>query len=115
MTRSFLTSIPALLFFSTVTLTAQASYDADRGYYAQNGGGYYYAPGGNPPPDMSQGNYAPPTAPPPPGTPPEDYYVGEGVGPYFRAGVGPSFFQRTHLTHFGVRANDKVFFNTGLA
>jgi opacity protein-like surface antigen len=37
------------------------------------------------------------------------------VGPYFRLGVGPSFFQNGRLTQFGGPAGNTVEFNTGLA
>lgn len=37
-----------------------------------------------------------------------------GWQPYFRAGVGPTLFEDTHLTQFGVAANDKVRFKPGV-
>jgi opacity protein-like surface antigen len=98
----------------TVTVTAQTIYDADRGYYAQNGGGYYYS-GGNSAQTYQPGDYPPPNTPPPGGPATDEYFVVEGAGPYFRAEIGPSFFGNTHLKHFGVPANDKVVFDTGLA
>ena len=49
MTRSLLFGTPALFVFFTVTATVAAqAFDADRGYYAQNGGGYYYSGTANP-------------------------------------------------------------------
>jgi opacity protein-like surface antigen len=38
-----------------------------------------------------------------------------GAGPYFRVGLGPSFFEDGRLTQFGGPANSKVEFNTGFA
>jgi len=38
----------------------------------------------------------------------------DGWQPYFRAGVGPALFEDTHLTRFGVSANDKVRFKPGI-
>jgi len=37
----------------------------------------------------------------------------DGWQPYFRADVGPSLFEDTHLTQFGVAANDTVRFKPG--
>ncbi len=42
-------------------------------------------------------------------------FGGEGAGPYFRAGLGPSFFQDSTLTEFAGPANNKVEFDTGVA
>jgi len=39
----------------------------------------------------------------------------DGWAPYFRAGIGPSLFEDTHLTRFGVPANDTVRFHPGVA
>jgi|GEM_PF-969600 len=116
MTRSLLFGTPALFVFFTVTATVAAqAFDADRGYYAQNGGGYYYSGGGYSTPPPQPGDYPPPNTPPPDGPTSAEYFVMGGPGPYFRADIGPSFFGRTHLTHFGVPANDKTVFETGLA
>ncbi len=43
------------------------------------------------------------------------YYLPEDVGPYFRLGVGPSFFQNGRLTEFGVPVSSPVKYQTGLA
>lgn len=43
------------------------------------------------------------------------YFTTEGEGPYFRAGIGPSFFQDGRLNQFGGPANNSVRYDTGLA
>lgn len=45
----------------------------------------------------------------------EFYYVPPAAGPYFDAGIGPSFFQDGKLTQFSYSADNKVQFDTGLA
>lgn len=68
---------------------------------------YYY-----PPPPA--GPYPPPPAspyPPPLGV----LYLPADVGPYFRLGVGPSFFQNGQLTQFGGPVSSPVKYRTGLA
>ncbi len=42
-------------------------------------------------------------------------FGGEGAGPYFRAGLGPSFIQDSTLTEFAGPENAKVEFDTGVA
>ena len=42
-------------------------------------------------------------------------YFPEGAGPYFRVGVGPSFFENGKLTYFGMPTSSRVEFRTGLA
>ncbi|MEO8428774.1 MAG: outer membrane beta-barrel protein [Verrucomicrobiota bacterium] len=41
-------------------------------------------------------------------------FSSEGVGPYFRVGAGPSFFENGRLTQFGEPTGKTVEFNTGL-
>jgi len=43
------------------------------------------------------------------------YQMPEGAGPYFRMGVGPSFFQNGQLTQFGGPVSSPVKYRTGLA
>jgi len=43
------------------------------------------------------------------------YFNTEGAGPYFRAGVGPSFFEDGQLKQFGGPADSSVQYDTGLA
>lgn len=44
------------------------------------------------------------------------YYAGpEGAGPYFRAAIGPSFFQDGRLTQYGGPAGNTVNYDPGLA
>lgn len=77
----------------------------------------YYGPPGYPPPPPP--TYAPPPGyvPPPaptPGPPPE-------AGPYFRAGVGPTFFQDSSLKSYGFGSagyngpSGKVDYNVGVS
>src|SRR5271154_2405829 len=42
-------------------------------------------------------------------------YFPEGAGPYFRVGIGPSFFQNGQLTGFGGPTSSRVEYQTGLA
>ena len=49
--------------------------------------------------------------------PPSYYYAPEGSGLYFRAGVGPSFFESGQITHFGAfnaPASGRVDYDTGV-
>jgi len=43
------------------------------------------------------------------------YQLPEGAGPYFRMGVGPSFFQNGRLSEFGTSVSSPVEYRTGLA
>ena len=43
------------------------------------------------------------------------YQLPEGTGPYFRLGVGPSFFENGQLTEFGTPVSSPVKYRTGLA
>jgi opacity protein-like surface antigen len=77
--------------------------------------GYVPPPGYAPPPP---GYYA---APPPPPPPSPYFYFPPGAGPYFRAGIGPSFFQDGTMKGFTISpgfagpANQKVSYDTGVA
>ena len=42
-------------------------------------------------------------------------YFPEGAGPYFRVGIGPSFFQNGKLTDFGGPASSTVEYRSGFA
>jgi opacity protein-like surface antigen len=42
-------------------------------------------------------------------------YFPEGAGPYFRVGVGPSFFENGQITDFGGPASGRVEYRPGLA
>jgi opacity protein-like surface antigen len=42
-------------------------------------------------------------------------YFPEGAGPYFRVGVGPSFFQNGQINNFGGLASGRVEYKTGFA
>ena len=42
-------------------------------------------------------------------------YLPEGAGPYFRVGIGPSFYQNGRLTGFGGPFSARVEYNEGLA
>ena len=42
-------------------------------------------------------------------------YFPEGAGPYFRVGVGPSFFENGQITDFGGPASGRVEYRTGVA
>lgn len=104
MTRVFL--LTAVVFF-TARLTLKADY-----YYGQN---EYYRPDyySMPPPTYRS------APPPPPAYAPADenggyeFYAPGIAGPYFRADGGLALFSDTHLTHFGVPANDSASFKTG--
>jgi len=43
------------------------------------------------------------------------YQLPEDAGPYFRLGVGPSFFQNGQITQFGTPVSSPVKYRTGLA
>src|SRR5690348_5903405 len=43
------------------------------------------------------------------------YYYPEGMGPYFRADIGPAFFPDGRLTEFGGTAGNPVRYETGIA
>ena len=45
----------------------------------------------------------------------QEYQLPEGAGPYFRLGVGPSFFENGQLTQFGGPVSSPVKYRTGLA
>jgi opacity protein-like surface antigen len=71
-----------------------------------------------PPPPPPPGYYYAPPPPPRPYIPPPAPYVPSDSGPYFRAGIGPSFYQNGTLQQFTTQgfsgpANQPVSFNTG--
>ncbi|HSY42835.1 MAG TPA: outer membrane beta-barrel protein [Candidatus Acidoferrum sp.] len=77
---------------------------------------YAPPPGYIPPPP---GYYAAPPPPPPDSSP--YFYFPPGAGPYFRAGIGPSFFQDGTLKGDSISgvftgpANQRVSYDTGVA
>lgn len=88
----------AVLYLGTFAVTAHADYP--QYYYPRNN--YYYPQNSysRSPNDSVRNDGV-------------DFFTSSSMGPFFRAEIGPSFFEDSRLTRYGVSADDRVKFDLG--